>query len=114
MDLEPCKKFMTKMQRKKMKAALHLIRAYCDLIEGQSNIDADGWIDVYTYEPLEYGKGQLLNVINALLCVADRSELQWEFRLFASDGMITTLADGSKPAAADETCVALIDHSEAE
>ena len=104
-----------KMQRKKMKAAIKLIRAFCDLTEGKHHLAPDGWIDVYTYEPLEYGKGQLLNVINALLCVADRSELQWEFRLFASDGMITTLADGSCPAANnDETCVALIDHAETE
>jgi len=105
---------MKKRQRRKMKAAIKLIRAFTDLKEGSHNLDDDGWIDVYTYEPLNYGKGQLLNVLNALLCVADRSELQWEFRLFACDGMITTRADGSKPANSDETCIELIDHANAE
>lgn len=101
--------FIQKRTRRQMKAALKMIRAFTDLHEGKHSLGNDVWIDLYVYEPLEYGKSQLRGVINALLCLADRSELTWEFRLFASDGMITTMADGSKPAG-DETGCQLIDH----
>ena len=104
-----------KIQKQKMKSALRLSRAFCDLIEGKHGFDEGAgcrWIDFYPYEPLEYGKGQLVNLINALLCVATRAELDWEFRLFGADGSLTTMADGSKPEEGDEFCVALIDHNE--
>ena len=96
-----------KKLKRQMKAALKMIRVFTDLSEGKHNLEHDNWIDLYTYEPLKYGQAQLLGVINALLCLADRSELDWEFRLFATDGMITTRADGSKPED-DESGVELI------
>ena len=89
--------YKAKKRTRHMKATLKLIRVFTDLSEGVHSLENDNWIDLYTYEPLKYGKGQLRMVIDALRCLAEDSELDWEFRLFASDGMITTLANGSKP-----------------
>lgn len=91
-----------------MKSAISMVRAFTDLCEGTHSLTHDLWIDLYTYDPLDYGKSELLRIVTALNVVADASELNWEFRLFASDGMITTMADGSKPPDSDETGFALI------
>ena len=91
-----------------MKAARKMVLAFTDLIEGQHDISGGGWLDFYTYEPLKYGIDQLRMIVNALNVMEESSELCWEFRLFGSDGSITTNADGSNPDNGDESCVSII------
>jgi hypothetical protein len=109
---ELMEKFKKKRTKKIMKSAISMVRAFTDLCEGTHSLSHDLWIDLYTYDPLDYGKSELLRIVKALNLLADTSELNWEFRLFASDGAITTMADGSKPPDSDETGFALIPDAE--
>jgi len=100
--------FIEKQTVAAMKVSLEMIRSFTELNEGRHELSRGCWIDLYSYEPLEWGKEELLRVVSALLMLSDPKFLNWEFRLFASDGMITTMADGSKPPDSDETGFALI------
>tara|TARA_R110000822_G_scaffold17178_5_gene57956 strand:+ start:870 stop:1163 length:294 start_codon:yes stop_codon:yes gene_type:complete len=92
-----------------MKAGRKIVLAFTDLIEGQHLLEPGGWLDFYTYEPIESGKAELRKVIEALKSLAGEGDMPWEFRLMASDGMITTNADGSYPAYGDGTSVSIFE-----
>ena len=85
----------TKIAIKQMKAVRKLVLAFSDLLEGTHNFADDGWLDFYTYEPIDYGKRELRRIVSAITPLYGDNLPSWEFRVLGSDGSISTSADGS-------------------
>ena len=80
-------------QKRLMKAIAHLARTK-DMYVANLYPEVYGWIDLYTYEPLDKQKNKLLSVLSSVFSHGNRYTERFTIRLFTPDGFFECWSDG--------------------